>query len=296
MYVSIRDVIAKECWATLAEALDALGVRAVEFTFNRACEVKLAAPQNGISSIALCGESGIEAFAKHLQEYNIKASAFLMATDFSNDDTEAEIKWVECAVRAADALKMDAIRIDAHMHRESDWPLEKRITIFADCMKRVIDETSDTDVPMGIENHGIQGNTPEFLDRVLDSVGSERLGLTMDTGNFYWAGNPLDDVYRILEHFAPKTKHTHCKNISYPADIRQTRREAGLDYEKRACPIPEGDIDHNRVVDILKAAGYKSDLCLEDESIYWMNDVEKKRQSLVKGIEALKHAAKTCLT
>jgi len=134
-------------------------------------------------------------------------------------------------------------------------------------MSRVLDETSDSDVEMGIENHGFQGNRPEFLDAVFDAVRSERLGLTLDTGNFYWYGHPLSRVYEIIERFAPYCKHTHAKNISYPVGLREIQREIGLEYSKYVSPMREGDVDHGRVVEILKGAGYSRDLCLEDESL-----------------------------
>ena len=35
----------------------------------------------------------------------------------------------------------------------------------------------------------------------------------MDTGNFYWRGYPLSEVYGILEVLAPFAKHTHLKGI-----------------------------------------------------------------------------------
>jgi sugar phosphate isomerase/epimerase len=93
------------------------------------------------------------------------------------------------------------------------------------------------------------------------------LGLTLDTGNFYWFGHPISRVYEIMRQFAYKVKHTHIKNISYPAEIREQQRPIGYEYGKYVCPIPDGDIDHQVVVNILKEAGYAGDLCIEDESL-----------------------------
>jgi hypothetical protein len=45
------------------------------------------------------------------------------------------------------------------------------------------------------------------------------------------------------------------------------QRQMGYEYGKYVCPIPEGDIDHAKVVGLLKAAGYDRDLCIEDESL-----------------------------
>jgi sugar phosphate isomerase/epimerase len=98
-------------------------------------------------------------------------------------------------------------------------------------------------------------------------VGSNRLGLTLDTGNFYWFGHPLSKVYELYEAFAPRVFHTHCKSIKFPPSERQKQRPVGWEYGKYACPIYEGDIDFRRVLKTLIAAGYTGDLCVEDESL-----------------------------
>ena len=119
---------------------------------------------------------------------------------------------------------------------------------------------------LGIENHGFQGNDPDFIEGLLARVDSPRLGLTLDSGNFYWRGWPLSKVYAIFEQFAPVVKHTHIKNIAYPPEMRETQREMGYEYGKYVCPIHEGDIDHARYIAILHSAGYDRDICLEDKS------------------------------
>ena len=56
-------------------------------------------------------------------------------------------------------------------------------------MKQIIEATEATGVGLGIENHGKTTNNPEFTGPLFDRVGSDRLGLTLDTGNFYWFGH-----------------------------------------------------------------------------------------------------------
>ena len=118
----------------------------------------------------------------------------------------------------------------------------------------------------GIENHGFQGNDPEFLTGLLLDVDSPRLGLTLDSATSTGEGWPLSRVYEIFEQFAPVVKHTHIKNIAYPPEIRETQREIGYEYGKYVSPIHQGDIDHTRYFAALRS-GYDRDLCLEDESL-----------------------------
>ena len=267
MYASVRDGIVLHGWPTILEGLEELRMEAVELEVKRDMSVLYLEPQDGQTHAILDSEEAIDAYADHLATHGVRASAFMLGNDFNREDSDAEVEWVIRVVDAAAALAIPAVRIDAIMTGEREMPLDARVAHFADCVKRVLDKTDYHIVEMGIENHGFQGNDPDFLDRVLDSVGSDRLGLTLDTGNFYWAGHPLSRVYQIIEHFAPRTKHTHAKNINYPKEYRETQRELGWEYGTYVSPLPDGDVDHARVVKILRDAGYAGDLCLEDESL-----------------------------
>ncbi|MEN6520268.1 MAG: sugar phosphate isomerase/epimerase family protein [Armatimonadota bacterium] len=267
MYASVRDdIVFLGGFSSIAEGLKELGFNAVELIVEKDCTVFPIFGGNDRPNIS--SDAGLAELQNQLAKANAKVSALLMGTDFGADDLDGEINWVIKTINAAAKLKVPAVRIDAAMQGENELPLEKRVEIFAGAMDRVLEATDGLDVDMGIENHSFQGNQPEFLDMLMDKVGSPRLGLTLDTGNFYWAGFPLEKVYEILEHLAPKAKHTHVKNINYPAEFRNVQRELGWEYAKYMSPIREGDIDHARVISILEKAGYDRDFCLEDESLW----------------------------
>ena len=83
--------------------------------------------------------------------------------------------------------------------------------------------------------------------------------------------------------------HTHCKSIRYPDDKKNVRREIGWEYAKYNCPIYEGDLDFKLIVQILRKANYRGDLCVEDESLgkYPENeraDIIRKEIALLKGL------------
>ncbi|MGB9620272.1 MAG: sugar phosphate isomerase/epimerase family protein, partial [Armatimonadota bacterium] len=140
---------------------------------------------------------------------------------------------------------------------------------------------------MGIENHGTLGNRPEFLDSILAKVNSPRVGVTVDTANFYWFGHPLSKVREIIKHFAPHIKHTHMKNINFPADKREIQREVGWEYDRYASSLREGDIDMKWVVKTLADAGYQGDLCIENEAL-GRYDAEKQKAILRDDADYLK--------
>lgn len=276
MYPSIRDAIVLQAFPSIKDGLEALKINAVELEIFRDNSVYAVSTSKERAKYTLDSPQAIEEFKEHLKANGTKVSALLMHNNFGSKDFDAEVNWTIAAVKAASALQIPVIRIDAIMHGEHEVTVEENVTVFADAMARVIDATSDCKVDLGIENHGSIGNRPEFLDKVLTKVRSDRLGVTIDTGNFYWWGHPLSKVYEIIEHFAPYCKHTHVKNIAYPATKRETPREIGWEYRKYVSPLAEGDIDLRRIVKTLKSAGYKRDFCLEDESLGKYSKDEQK--------------------
>ncbi len=267
MLVSIRDNIAATLGAdNLAEACRLVGVEAVEWHCDRNGTVA-SLNDSTAPRIPLTTPDGLRAAREDRARAGLAVPALLLATDFNNDDPAGERDWVVGAAEAAAALGVPALRIDAAMSGERDLPLAERQDRFAAAMREIVGRTAGLPVVFGIENHGIQGNDPEFLEGLMDRVGSTRMGMTLDTGNFYWPGHPLETVYEILARLAQRTVHTHVKNIAYPPEWRHRTRSAGWEYGRHVCPIQSGDIDHARVVALLARAGYTGDLCIEDESL-----------------------------
>lgn len=266
MYVSIRDHLLRAVgFDRLAEGLSYFGLDAVELAVER--DGSLFSLTNDPPTLSVFSDADIARLQRQATQNGIRISALLLPSNFNAADIASELDWVVRTVEAAAQLGAPAVRIDAIMHGERELPLAERQTIFARGVRDVLERTAALSVDLGIENHGIQGNDPAFLEGLLAAVGSPRLGMTLDTGNFYWAGHPREQVYAILARLAPTAKHTHIKNIAYPENLRDIAREPGFEYGRYVSPIPEGDIDHSRVVRLLHEAGYARDLCIEDESL-----------------------------
>ncbi len=225
----------------------------------------------------------LETLKKDAAAAGCKITAFLMATQFDVRGAE-EVAWVIKAAQAAQALGVRAIRIDVVKHKSDNSDFLESVT---GMLKEVVAKTSDTGVDFGVENHGNTTNDPNFLDALFSGVASTRLGLTLDTGNFYWFGHPLPNVYELFEKYATRVVHTHCKSIGYPADQRNQQRPMGWKYGEYTCPLDQGDIDFRRVIKILRDAGYQNDLCIEDESLDKVPEA-KRTATLAKEFDYLK--------
>jgi len=260
--LSCRDTLLKEMkkpdsWSAMKE----LGVTGVEVEVNpdMACPV-LYHPNKKYS---LDTELNIELLRDDLQKNGLVITSFLMHNRL-DERLEQEIEWTKKLVVAAEKLAVKVIRIDVvprSIKRQEFLPFAVKA-----CAK-LCEIVKETQIRYGIENHGNTTNDPDFLDKLFEGVGSSRLGLTLDTANFYWYGHPINELYNIFERFATRIFHTHCKSIRYPDDKKNIRRPMGWEYGRYTCPVYEGDIDFHKFAAILQKAKYHGDLCLENESL-----------------------------
>jgi sugar phosphate isomerase/epimerase len=266
-------------------AMKAVGVEGVEVTVNE----ELACP--GLFSpdakYGIASPQQIEMLGNTLDQHKLKISAFCLHNHF-DERGEKEIELVRSTVQASAKLGVEAIRLDVIPRRIKD---EDEFLSFAiDAGKRVVKDSDDTGVRFGVENHGRTTNKVEFLTRLFDGIGSDRFGITLDTGNFYWFGYPLTKLYDIYDKFAPRACHTHCKSIRYPESEREKQREIGWEYGKYCNPIYDGDIDFERVAVILRGHNYRGDLCIENESLGRFPK-EQRREILKKEADLLRRLA-----
>lgn len=265
MYVAIRDVMLAHLNEDPWQALKEVGVSAIEIEIGKDYKT-INFPGQKAEVFDLSTEEQIASFSENLRKNDILHCAFLMHNNFDTGDLDEEINWTVGVCKIAEKLGVKAVRIDLATHSEETKP-DIFIPQATSAVKKILSLTEDTGINLGMENHGRLANEKEFLDKILQQVDSDRLGLTLDTGNFYWYGYPLSQLYEIMKYYARGVKHTHIKNIRYPAEKREIKREIGWEYGKFVSPIYEGDVDHKRVVSILKEAGYDGDITIEDESL-----------------------------
>lgn len=261
MRVTIRDAHLKATEAPDSwTALERIGAEGMEAIIDEQLTLpQVYHPQETYSAATNADRQQLK---QRMDASDKRITAFCMFNRFE-ERPEFEVQWCRKVAQAAQELQVGAIRIDVVPQKmERDEFLQHAIAV----LKEVIAATEGTGARFAIENHGRLTNDPDFLAPLLDGVSSDRLGLTLDTANFYWFGHPLSRLYEIYQQFAPRTFHTHCKSIRYPEDQREQQRPMGWRYADFHAPIYEGDIDFARVLAILKQAGYQDDLCIESAS------------------------------
>ena len=277
--VMLARVPDPNCW----NAMKAVGVDGIEVAVND--KLELSYLRHPDKKYTIADAAGIKALHADVQAAGLRITAIAMSNHF-DQRPDFEVELGQRVAEAAKALGVPAVRIDVvprKLKRDAFLPFS------IDVLKRLMAATESTGVRFGIENHGNTTNDPQFLSPLLAGVASDRLGLTLDTGNFYWFGHPLSKVYEFVEQFATRVFHTHCKSIHYPVDQREKQRPMGWRYGELTCPITEGDIDYARVVGVLKKVGYGNDMCIENESLGHVKpeavaDVLKKEVQLLRRV------------
>jgi sugar phosphate isomerase/epimerase len=281
--VTCRDAILPATrQADLWSALQAVGAEGVELQVAE--DLTLPGVFHPTKKYTLATTAGMEQLAADAKAAGQRITAFCTFNRFE-ERPKVEIKWCTQVARAAQALSVPAVRIDVVPSRLSNADFLK---LAVAAMRKVMTLTESTGVAFAVENHGHTTNDPAFLNALFNGVGSERLGLTLDTGNFYWYGHPLSKVYELYEAFAPRVFHTHCKSIRFPAEEREKQRPIGWKYMEYNCPIDRGDIDFSRIVAILRKAGYHNDLCVEDESLGRLSGPAAVTQTVAGEVQLLK--------
>lgn len=268
MYVAIRDVtILQSGFRTLRGGLRALNLDAVELCFCRDRTLPWPGGHALDPAEPLTTPSALRALAEAYEAEVLHVCGLMVATNLNAEDLEAEVEWVRDAMAAAQALGAEVVRLDAAMTGQQELGLQRRVEVYVAALHRILQVTEDLVVPLAIETHGAQGTDVQWLEGVLQRVDPARVGLALDAANFYLAGMPLSQVYRVVERLAPRVLHVHCKNLRLEPEQRETVRQPGWGYGEYVCPVPDGDLDHGRLVQILRAAEYGGALTIEDESM-----------------------------
>jgi inosose dehydratase len=103
------------------------------------------------------------------------------------------------------------------------------------------------------------------IDRVLEAIGEDELGLAIDTGHSAYAG--VDPV-RLYRDFASRTEYFHFKDIA--ADVHARVLRERIDFEAAVtagvfCPLGEGVVDFPALAEALEEQGFDGVATVEQD-------------------------------
>ncbi len=130
---------------------------------------------------------------------------------------------------------------------------------------------------IGLECHAQYSKTPDGLDRIYNLVKSPAIGINLDTGNAYLAGQ---DPYAWLERVVDRLVHLHAKDITVQHAAEERGKVTGTAV---GCACGDGVIDWRRVIEIIRRAPRDIVMSVECGSIDEAARSVKHLKPLLKG-------------
>jgi sugar phosphate isomerase/epimerase len=127
---------------------------------------------------------------------------------------------------------------------------------------QIVEVAEAYEITINIEVHGYFTTNPEMMARMLDFCDSPFLGMNMDTGNTFIAGQ---DPVEFLKRFVDRVSHVHVKDVSESLAAAVRGEETGIAVSH--CALGDGVNADNirRCLAILRNHGFDGVLSMECE-------------------------------
>jgi sugar phosphate isomerase/epimerase len=201
------------------------------------------APVNYAAIMTRISESGVTATS--LGGYSDMAQT-------TDEDLQWQIEQFVGYCRMARAMDIPVVRAFAGDMVEG-FTLDHLYPRIVAGFKEVMACVAGWGLTVGLENHGRLINHGDYLWSLLQDVGSASLGITLDTGNFCWAGHSIETAQRFFEKLAPRVVNVHVKDGKF------------VEGEFVLLPAGRGDLDLRGLLRTLKAVGYDGPVLSEFE-------------------------------
>lgn len=200
-------------------------------------------------------EAGAPLVCGWAQQSGLSISGISGYCDFAQDERaalEAEIERLLASCRVAAALGAPIVRAfvgDAKPGRTYAQFQEHILWAFEQVAKRV----EPLPVLVAVENHGRLANDGPLLAELVNRIGAANIRLTLDTGNFAWAGHDAAIVQADFDAVAPYVRNAHIKDGVWV--------NGGFDF----VPAGSGDLPLAQWLAHLVESGYQGPLISEFE-------------------------------
>lgn len=154
---------------------------------------------------------------------------------------ENHFKWIE----AARALGCHSVRVNA----ASEGLFDEQLKLAADGLQRLAEMGDRYGISVIVENHGGLSSNGAWLSALMRLVDHPRCGTLPDFGNFRVNHEPAEDYDRYLgtQQLMPFAKGVSAKTYNFNPDGQ------------------ERDLDYPRLLEIVKASGYRGYVGIEWE-------------------------------
>jgi len=202
-----------------------------------------------------------------LKEKGLSVSAYSIGNDFVvNDEKELEkqIAYVKEGIDRAVKLGTSNLRVFSGSSKP-DISFEKGVANIIEGFRSCVPYAEEKGIIMVLENHGLFAGTASKVRNIIETIGSPNLKANADTGNFLLVlENPVESVDNLKDiigfvHFKD------FKKLNEPNGKEAYTAIDGTLYQ--GTPIGQGDVELEKIVEILGEAGYTGYLSIEYEGI-----------------------------
>jgi hydroxypyruvate isomerase len=222
-----------------------------------------------------------------VESFGLSIASVAGYNDFTShvtDELQREVERLEYYCKLAADLSVNIVRA---MGGDPKPGLSKSQMVrnIIQGFKIAVEMADQYGVTLALENHGTVTNNGSTLMKIIDEVASDNLGLTLDTGNFCWAGFSLEESYEYFNQLVPYVVNVHLKDVV-----------SDVGNKAKFVPLGQGKMDLRRIVTLLADHGYQGALLCEYEG---MGDPKELLQSGVfrqeKYVQELKAGTKQSL-
>jgi sugar phosphate isomerase/epimerase len=192
----------------------------------------------------------------------LQISAVSGYSDFAQLGREAlehEVERLMVTCRAAHALGAGVVRafsgdIKPGVTLEATWPW------LVAGLQEAARRAEPLGVTLAVENHGRLLNDGPALARLLAEVSAANVGVTLDTGNFAWAGHDLAQLKVDFAAVLPHVASVHVKD-----GIWRAAPGNGVPPIFEFVPAGRGQVPLSEWLAVLAARDYRGAVCSEFE-------------------------------
>jgi len=178
-----------------------------------------------------------------VEKAGLKLSAIQAHGPLCRPDVHGD--YIKQAIRYAAECGAPVVNTDEGI--KAPWTTEEEDHVL---MRYMLHEAAAVAEPRGIkiglECHAQYSRTPDGLDRIYNLVKSPAIGINLDTGNAYLAGQ---DPYPWLERVVDRLVHLHAKDITVEHSQAERGKVTGTPV---GCACGDGVIDWARVISIVR--------------------------------------------
>ena len=172
------------------------------------------------------------------------------------------VPYVMNAIRWAAMAGCPCVDTTDGMHKPEGLTDAQAMDLMKGEYEQILQVAEAHQITVNIEPHGYFTTKPDMMERMLAFVDSPCLGLNMDTGNTFIAGQ---DPVAYLKRFIKKVRHVHVKDVS--ESLAKAVRGGQTGIALSHCAIGDGVNADNirRCLELLRDAGYTGALSMECE-------------------------------